>query len=66
MTFEVEKRLGVLSQSAGYTKEVNLVSWNDRKPQIDIRKWSGEKPLKGITLTYEEAEELLNLLKKAL
>ena len=36
--FEITKHLGVLSQSTkGWTKELNLVSWNDREPKYDIR-----------------------------
>ncbi len=31
--FEIIKTLGVLSTSAkGWSKELNLVSWNDREP----------------------------------
>ena len=49
--FEIIKRIGVLSKSAsGWTKEVNLMSWNDREPKYDIREWSPdhEKMGKGL------------------
>lgn len=41
---------------SGYTKEVNLVSWNDAKPKFDIRPWSPhhDKMGKGLTFTQEE------------
>lgn len=41
---------------SGYTKEVNLVSWNDAKPKFDIRPWSPhhDKMGKGLTFTPEE------------
>jgi len=48
----------VLSESSkGWTKELNLVSWNDREPKYDLREWAPEheKMGKGITLTREEA-----------
>ncbi|MBR2394556.1 MAG: hypothetical protein IKA98_03545, partial [Candidatus Methanomethylophilaceae archaeon] len=46
------------------TKELNLISWNDRDPKYDIREWSpdGTKMGKGITLSDEEVA----VLKKAL
>ncbi len=58
---------GVLSTSpSGWTKELNLVSWNDGKPKFDVRQWSPdhEKMGKGISLSREEAEELKKLLIK--
>ncbi len=39
--FEIVKKFGVLSTSGkGWTKELNLVSWNDRAPKFDIREWA--------------------------
>jgi len=63
--FEITKYIGVLSESAkGWTKEFNMVSWNDREPKYDIREWSPEheKMGKGITLTVEEVDALKGLL----
>ena len=62
--YEITKHIGVLSESAkGWTKELNLVSWNDREPKYDIREWSPEheKMGKGITLSADEATELMRL-----
>lgn len=59
--FEIVDHLLELSLGAkGWTKEVNLVSWNDRKPKIDIREWdeTHEKMGKGITLNKEEVQKL--------
>ena len=63
--YEVVERIAVLSESSkGLTKELNLISWNDREPKYDIREWSpdGSKMGKGITLSDEEVA----VLKKAL
>ncbi len=63
--FEITKILGVLSEgSKGWQKEINLVSWNDRKPKIDIRDWAPEheKMGKGVTLNDEELKKLKELL----
>lgn len=64
--YEIKETLGVISESPkGWKKEVNRISWNDKEPKIDIRDWSPEhdKMGKGITLTDDEAKELLNILQ---
>jgi len=63
--FEIVKKIGVLSTSArGWTKELNLISWNDREPKYDIRDWApdGETMGKGVTLSKEELAALKKLL----
>ena len=65
--YEIIKKIGVLSKSAsGWTKEVNLMSWNDREPKYDIREWSpdGQTMGNGVTLTKEELAALKELLNK--
>lgn len=62
--FEITKELGVISENAkGWTKELNLVSWNDNDPKFDIREWSPDhtRMSKGITLTEEELQTLVEL-----
>ena len=61
ITMKVVKEIGVLSKNdRGYTKEVNLVSWNGNDPKVDIREWypGHERCGKGVTLTIIEGEEL--------
>ena len=63
--YEIVEKIAVLSESSkGWTKELNLIKWNDRDPKYDIREWSpdGSKMGKGITLSEEEVA----VLKKAL
>jgi len=67
INYEIVMQLGVLSQSgSGWTKEVNLVSWNERDPKYYVRDWSadGEKMGKGVTLSKEELLALKGLLSK--
>jgi hypothetical protein len=67
LKFEITKSLGVLSEgSKGWQKEINLVSWNERKVKVDIRDWAPEheKMGKGITLNYEELKMLKELLNE--
>ena len=65
--FEIHEEIGVIADSAkGWTKELNLVSWNGNAPKFDLRDWSPnhEKMGKGITLTNDELKALKNLLNE--
>lgn len=67
--YEIVKEIAVLSTGeSGYTKEINLISWNGKEPNYDIRSFSPnrEKCGKGVTLTEAEAEKLLAALEKVL
>lgn len=66
-SFEIIETIAVLSEnSQGWTKELNLISWNGREPKYDIRDWDSnhEKMGKGITLTTEELTQLKNMLNE--
>lgn len=65
--FEITEELDVLSElPAGWQKELNLVSWNNREPKYDIRDWNQdhERCRKGITLTVDEIIALRDALNK--
>ena len=65
LTFEITKHIGVLSESSrGWTKELNMVSWNGREAKFDLREWSPDHTRmgKGITLTEEDIGALKDLL----
>lgn len=65
LKFEITKHLGILSENArGWTKELNMVSWNDREPKYDLREWSPDHTRmgKGITLTEEDITTLKAIL----
>lgn len=67
ISFEIVEHIGVLSTGTkGWTKELNLVSWNGREPKYDIREWSPEhdKMGKGLTFSKDELEELKGILEK--
>lgn len=67
ISFEIIETLGVLSTSTkGWTKELNLISWNGREPKYDLREWSPEhdKMGKGVTLSKDELDALKGILEK--
>ena len=64
-TFEIEEHLLTLSENdKGWTKELNLISWNNREAKYDLRDWAPDhaKMGKGITLSIDELRQLKNLL----
>lgn len=64
ITFKITKELGVISETGkGWTRELNMVSWNDRDPKYDIRDWSPDhtRMSKGVSFTEEEMIKLVEL-----
>ena len=61
--YEITQELGVISEGK-YNIELNMVSWNDREPKYDIRSWAPDHSRmgKGISLTEEEMERLMQVL----
>lgn len=67
LKFEIVDNLGLLGEgSKGWSKELNLISWNDRKAKGDIRDWdeTHEKMGKGVTLSKAELIELKRILNE--
>jgi len=65
--YEIIEEIGKLSQSeSSWSKELNLISWNDRQPRYDLRDWAPEhtKMGKGITLSKDELKSLKNILNE--
>jgi len=65
--FDIKKTLGTISESAkGWKREVNVMTWNNKKPKIDIREWDEkhEQMSKGITLGKEELKQLKDILNQ--
>ena len=65
--YEITQELGVISESkSGWTRELNLVSWNGGAPKFDIRDWAPghEKMGKGISLSADEIGNLKKIMDK--
>lgn len=65
LKYEIKKKLGVIGETSnGWKKELNIVSWNDRNPKLDIREWdeNHEKMSKGVTFNVDETIELKKLI----
>lgn len=71
MTYEIIKHIGTFStrgdkDGAIWNKEINIISWNRKRPMIDIREWSEDRSVmrSGIRLNFEEYEGLCTLLSE--
>lgn len=69
LKYEIMQRIACLSEEKnGWTKEINLVSWNGNEAKYDIRAWSVDhsKMGKGVTLSKEELVMLRSVLNDLL
>lgn len=65
ITYEIEREIGVIStNTSGWTRELNLISWNGGAAKYDLRDWAPdhEKMGKGITLTEDDLRALGELI----
>ena len=66
ISYRIIASVGTLSKHpTGWSKEVNIVSWNDGPAKLDIRDWSPDhdKMSRGITLTADEAQRLVEAVQ---
>lgn len=63
-SYEVKNTLGTLGEDSKY--ELRVVAWNGKEAKIDIRQWyekdGKEMCGKGVSLTNDEAQALVDLL----
>lgn len=65
--YEILDNVGVFFNSKnGWTKEINIISWNGADGKVDIRSWSPDHSRmgKGISLTVEEFKALKELMNE--
>ena len=66
MKYQVIKHIDTIKEWSYMDIQLNLIKWGDIPAKYDIRKWEGEEPRKGISLSKEESEALLFALAKEL
>ena len=65
--FRIVEHIAVLEQhESGWSRELNVVSWNGGEPKLDIREWSPdhERMTRGITLNEVNGRKLSDALNK--
>lgn len=70
LNYEIKRRIIVLSENkkTGWTKELNLISWNGAPAKFDIREFSPDrqKLSRGITLTMDEMKQIKDAILSGL
>ena len=70
LNYEIKRRIIVLSENkkTGWTKELNLISWNGAPAKFDIREFSPDrqKLSRGITLTMDERKQIKDAILSGL
>lgn len=62
--YEIIKEIATLSETETTSKRLTLTSWRGGPAKLDIRTWAKDgRPLKGCTLTDDEARKLMETLK---
>ena len=66
ITFTIEEHIANIAPTSdnGWTRELNLVSWNGSKAKYDIREWAPEhdRMSRGITLTDAEMQAVVDAI----
>ena len=63
-SFEIKEHIGVISTNEnGWSKELNVVSWNGQPAKFDIRDWDEDhqRMTKGVTLLDRDMRKLVDL-----
>lgn len=63
VAYEIVERIGVINRyPTGWSKEINMVSWNGGAAKYDIRDWDPdhERMSRGVTLTEQEFARMMN------
>lgn len=66
IVFEIVEKIGVVENyPTGWTKEINMVSWNGAPAKVDIRDWDKEheRMSRGVTLTEENMGKIMEMMK---
>ena len=65
IVYEIVEHIGdIKTFPNGWTKELNVVRWNNGDPKYDIREWdeTHSRMTKGITLRPDEMQKVAQLL----
>ena len=69
-SYEIIEEIGQVGNPtpSGWSTRLNLISWNDREPKLDIRSWNEDMSRmgKGVSFSKEDAKDLALLLNSYL
>ncbi len=62
LKYTIARRIATIKEWHTTTLELNVVKWGNNPEKYDLRRWEGDTPGKGLTLTEEDLEELFNVI----
>ncbi len=62
MDYTIIRDIAVISDNGYETTELKYMQWGKNTPKYDLRKWKDGSPLRGVTMSDEEAKSLLSVL----
>ncbi len=57
--YQIIRNIAVLKDNQFESLELKYIQWGNNPPKYDLRRWKNGSPLKGVTLSEEEAKELV-------
>lgn len=64
MGYEIIKKLGIIQgDRERFHIEANIISWEKEDPKLDIRRWIGDTPGRGVCLNEAGLKKLREILK---
>lgn len=66
ISYKILANVGTIAKySTGWTKEVNIISWNGAAAKVDVRDWSEdhEHMSRGVTLTADETKRFIDAVQ---
>jgi hypothetical protein len=66
INYTIVRRIATIKEWSTTTLELNIVKWGDGPEKYDLRRWDGDSPGRGLTLTEEDLEELFNVIGEEL
>ncbi len=64
--YNVVRNIATIKSWGSTSLELKVVKWGNNPEKYDLRKWEGDFPGKGITLTKEDLESLFNVIGEEL
>ena len=64
--YTIVKRIAKIKEWGSASLELNIVKWGKNQPKYDLRRWEGDTPGKGVTMTAEDMENLFYAIDEEL
>lgn len=64
--YQIIRDIAVIKDNGFETLKLKYIKWDNNSPKYDLGRWKNGSPLKGVTLSEEEANELTYVLGKEL